>query len=142
MKRAYEVLRRTTPFSIMLIGVATVVSGCGTIDFNNFMAENACSILNCETLPFVEDIFAPPHDDMAGDHDNADADTDMAGDHEGMAGDHDNADADADMAGDHEGMAGDHDDMGDDDATDTESDDGGMHDGENEDSGGGSGMPE
>ena len=42
---------------LALIGVplvALLVAGC---DPTNFVARNACAFLNCDTLPFVDEIF-------------------------------------------------------------------------------------
>ena len=146
MKLGFTMARVATLAMFSLAGLVGLQQGRGSLDVQNFMADNACSIFNCETLFFIEDLFASPHDDTDDDHDPMDMDDE----HEDMDDDHDGMDMDdghEDMEDDHDGMDmdDDHEDSDDvhddgdaidsngDHDTDTEGDEGHMDNEEAED---------
>ncbi len=100
-----------------LAGTVVFQTGCGSLGLDDFLADNACNIFNCETLFFIDDMFAPSHEDTADDHDDMDMeddqDDDMAEDQDGVEDDHDDM-LHEDADDDHEDTDVDHDDATDD----------------------------
>ena len=91
MKRRLMKPRVAAAATLSLVGLVGFPPGCGSLDVQDFLADNACDIFNCQTLPFINDVFAPPHDDADNDHDDMVMDMDMGmdDDHEDLDDDHD-----------------------------------------------------
>lgn len=91
MKRRLMKPRIAAAATLSLVGFVGFPPGCGSLDVQDFLADNACDIFNCQTLPFINDVFAAPHDDADDDHDDMDMDMDMGmdDDHEDLDDDHD-----------------------------------------------------
>ena len=110
MKIGITMPRAAALATFSLVGLVGVQSGCGSLDVQDFLADNACNIFNCQTLFFIDDLFASPHDDGDDDHDGMDMDDD----HEDAADAHDDGNDDhgeMDMHDDEEDLGDDHDDM-------------------------------
>ena len=114
MKRRLMKPRVAAAATLSLVGFVGFPPGCGSLDVQDFLADNACDIFNCQTLPFINDVFAPPHDDADNDHDDMDMDDDhedAVDGHDDGNGDHDEMGMDMgmDMDDDHEDLDDDHD---------------------------------
>ncbi len=107
MERGLKMPRIAALAALNLVGLVALQPGCGSLDVQEFMADNACNIFNCQTLFFIDDLFASPHDDGDDDHDGMDMDDD----HEDAADVHDDGNDDhgeMDMHDDEEDLDDDH----------------------------------